>query len=72
MNQHLIKEISSQIYKRFPEVEGCKPKIKLHGKNQHLLIFHGSGKTANGHSIPRIVRVVVNRNGKISKTTTSR
>ena len=81
MDSKLIKTISNQVYKRFPELSGSRPQVRR--QNQpgarsapasptYLLIYKGSAKTANGKSIPRPVRVTANTQGKILKITTSR
>jgi hypothetical protein len=78
MDTKIIKIISDQVYRRFPEVTGSKPKVRLQTKSEtaatttYLLTFSGKAVTANGKSIPRYVRVVANENGKIIKMTTSR
>lgn len=71
-NQPSIDGICEQVYRRFPEVAGVKPRIKNQPGDQLLLTFQGSAKTVDGRSIQRIVRVVVNASGKIIKMTTSR
>jgi hypothetical protein len=72
MDRELMKKVCEQIYKRFPDVKGSKPKVRSYDQDQSLLIFQGQGTTADGRSIPRTVRVVVNPAGKIKKVTTSR
>jgi hypothetical protein len=81
MDAKLIKSIASQIYRRFPEVSGSTPKVVRRSTAQakspsaaqtFLLTFRGTGKTADGKSIPRVVRVTASASGKIIKVTTSR
>jgi hypothetical protein len=67
-----ISSICEQVYRRFPEVSGIQPRVQDQAGDQLLLIFHGSARAADGKSIPRTVRVVVNPAGKIIKMTTSR
>jgi hypothetical protein len=71
MDRKQIESICKQIYKRFPEVDGSQPALSERPDNQTLLVFKGNAVTADGHSIPRVVRVVADLNGKIIKTTTS-
>jgi len=77
----LLNLISSQVYRRFPEVQGSHPKVQVQATPQaksnpasstYLITYRGSATTLNGKSIPRIVRVVANDQGKILKITTSR
>jgi hypothetical protein len=72
MDREIMQKVCEQIYKRFPDVKGSKPKVRSYDQNQSLLIFQAKGTTADGHSIPRTVRVVINPDGKIKKVTTSR
>jgi hypothetical protein len=72
MDRETMKKVCQQIYRRFPDVEGSKPKVRSYDQDLSLLIFSGKGTTADGRSIGRTVRVVVNPDGKIKKVTTSR
>ena len=72
MDQEIIKKVCDHIYNKFPEVKGKRPRIKSYTSSQSLLIFNGKVKAADGQSIPRTVRVVVGKDGKIGKITTSR
>jgi len=67
-----LDNISSQIYRQFPEVHGNKPKVQTYTNGQFLVIYQGKGIAANGTTKPSTVRVVVSSDGKIIKTTTSR
>jgi hypothetical protein len=71
MDRKLIDNISKQIYRKFPEVDGSQPSLSERPDNQTLLIFKGSATTADGHTIQRVIRVVADANGKILRTTTS-
>jgi hypothetical protein len=84
LNPKIIKNISDQVYRRFPEVAGVKPTIKKQpgGKNKSgksengsfhiLLTFRGSVDVGDGKRMVRLVRVVVDNRGDILKMTTSR
>lgn len=72
MEAKTLSAVSKQIYAKFPEVRGAKPKVTEYGDNQYLIIFQGMAMSSNGKPIPRTVRAVVNEEGKIIKTTTSR
>lgn len=76
MDGHLVDLICNQIYRRFPEVDGARPRVQSqpgNGSSQnYLLIFKGSATTADGKKMPRVVRVVADERGKIVKVTTSR
>ncbi len=72
MEKKLLNTICNQVYLRFPEVKGHTPQIQPHGDTGQVLIFKGQAVGADGKEIQRIVRVVVNSDGKIGKITTSR
>ena len=81
MDSKTIDAVCKQVYSRFPEVNGCVPKVQSQDSSQagnsqgpanYLFIFTVKGKTADGKSITRTVRVVATARGKILKTTTSR
>lgn len=84
MDKKTLNSVVMQIHRRFPEVDGCQPKVRPRQSAQpksrsadptYLLTFHSKGKaqTSSGKKvIPRYVRVVVNEKGKILKVTTSR
>jgi hypothetical protein len=72
MDRKIISSICDQVYQKYPEVRGSQPSVQDHGTNQQLLIFKGHATLADGKRIERVVRVVVNTDGHISKMTTSR
>ena len=81
MDAKHINSIASQIYRRFPEVSGSKPKVvqrsAAHAKSAstaptYVLTFRGTARTPDGKSIPRVVRVTASASGKVIKVTTSR
>jgi hypothetical protein len=77
MDSKTVNSICSQIYRRFPEVNGVHPKVQPQSTSgqvgsTYLLIFKGTATTADGKTLPRIVRATVDEQGKILKVTTSR
>ena len=81
MDEALIKKTSNNIYRRFPAVQGVKPRVQVHrsgrggssnGKPAYTLAFHRDVTTSNRKSLPYWVRVVIDARGKILKITTSR
>ncbi len=78
MDDKHLDSVCKQIYKRFPEIAGNRPKVKAQnspaneGNVQYLLVLQGFRSTVDGKVINRIVRVVVSEKGKIVKITTSR
>ena len=75
MDTDILSKICSQIYSKFPEVNGVRPKVQTQGKSgdtKYLIIFTGSAKSSSGTVLSRVVRVVASENGKIIKITTSK
>jgi hypothetical protein len=83
----ILKQITGDIYRRFPEMAGVRPKVQLQknaysksklsssrklGNRSFLITFRGRANLTEGNCLPRLVRVVVNPQGKITKITTSR
>lgn len=71
MDTRTLTAVCRKVYQRFPEVRGCSPSVQDTGA-QVQLVFKGSAVTADGRSMPRVVRVVATQDGKITKVTTSR
>jgi hypothetical protein len=71
MDQKMLDSICNQVYQKFPEAKGVRPKVKAYSESQSLLLFQTTSKTADGRSLPRTIRVIVDQRGKISKMSTS-
>lgn len=72
MDKKSIERVCKNIYRKYPMLNGKKPKVTLRGEDRYLLIFSGTGKTPDGKSITNTVRVVADENGRIVKTSMSR
>lgn len=81
MHPEIIEEISTKIYRKFPEVAGVKPKVRKQPVPKdapkpkepvYLITFNTQVRGPGGKKIPRWVRVAVTPRGKIKKTTTSK
>jgi hypothetical protein len=72
MDRHFISSVCEQVYRKFPETAGTQPKVTARSENEYLLVFKVNVTTADGKTLPRIVRAVADANGKITKLTTSR
>jgi hypothetical protein len=71
MNNQVLESICSEIYRQFPEFKGILPKESAYENNLVLLVFNTKVKTDNGVTLPRMVRVVADQQGKIIKCSTS-
>ena len=80
MDQEIRNSINSKVYRRFPEVKGIEPTVRLQNNPDHigglsrtyLLIYSGKAEIPGNKSISRIVRVVASEMGNIIKISTSR
>lgn len=80
MKQDIIRSISQEVYRRFPEFAGRRPKVQEQrapgqtgtASQTYLLTFQTKASLPGKKSLSRWVRVVVNGDGKIIKITTSR
>lgn len=75
MDAKTLSGVCEQVYRKYPEVQGIRPKLQPLSKgsvSQHVLIFSSHATSSSGKSIPRVVRVVVNAEGKIVKMSTSK
>ncbi len=77
MDSKTVNSVCSQIYRRFPDVNGVRPKIQTlpiagQAASTYLLVFKGTATTADGKTLARIVRATVDEQGKILKVTTSK
>ena len=79
MDSKTIRDISQQIYRRFPEVSGAAPNVKsqpdakgIGNGSAYLLTFKGRVQSNGGPAFNRNVRVVASGDGRILKVTTSR
>ena len=68
----MVNEIYQKVYQKYPEVAGKKPVQHSQPDGQTLLIFKGEGQSSNGIKIPRVIRVLIDRNGKIIKMSSSK
>lgn len=76
-----IQKITAQIVRRFPEMAGCTPIVQqqksaqaksLASDSTYVLTYQGSARLAEGKTLPRHVRVVVDGQGNILRISTSR
>jgi hypothetical protein len=79
MKSSAISSVRKQVYRRFPEFSGVRPKVQVQrtssAKNDdktYLLTFKTKASLPGKKSMSRWVRIVANENGKILKISTSR
>lgn len=80
MNEKTIENICKEVYRRFPEIQGTKPKIQPYRPSgaksaavstKSVLVFQGGGATTSGKLLTYVVRVVVDADGKILRMSMS-
>ena len=77
MKTETVQNISKQIYRRFPEFKGIKPKVRSQatpktGNPTFLLTYAMQARLDENRLLDRWVRVVVDEDGKIIKISTSK
>ena len=81
MNERLLTNVCREVYRRFPDLHGSRPKIQSYGSEKtqtanpspkFLLIFRGNKETGSQKTLSYVVRVVVNEQGKILRMSMSR
>jgi hypothetical protein len=81
----VVQNISDEIYHRFPDLRGRKPRIQAVKPGQahpaglpttpgarYLLVYSARVTTSTGKQMPYNVRVIVDEQGNILKISTSR
>lgn len=77
MDSQIVKTITQQIHRQFPDLAGELPSVRAQagakspGGATYLLTFKGRRATS-GPNLARTVRVVADAHGKVLKVTTSR
>lgn len=81
MDSKIVKSISAQIHRQFPQVAGVQPKIRLQpipaksarsSGRVYLLTYHAKVSDPSGRDFPHWVRVTSDPQGHILKISTSR
>jgi len=80
MNRELLQSINREVYRRFPEMKGVRPKMQSRsspkalpeGQDKTFVLVYQMLAAPPEVPISRTVRVVVSGEGKILKISTSR
>jgi len=70
-----IDKISNEVYRKYPDLKGVKPKVTPREgvkSSDTLLVYQKKVSGPGGKSINRIVRAVADESGKIKKISTSK
>lgn len=80
MNRDVMQSVNLEVYRRFPEMKGIRPKVQQRQAAKALpenlpktyLLTYQTLPASPAPSLHRTVRVVVDEQGKIIKISTSR
>jgi hypothetical protein len=87
INSKLVQTVNQEVYRRFPQLDGISPKVEARPgqggaakQTAYCLIYStnvavkspGKAQGGSASSLPWLVRVLVDDQGKILKITTSR
>lgn len=81
MNANVVSAVTREVFRRFPEMRGVRPKILPYAgakkevsdpPQKYLLIFQKQVQATPARKLPYVVRVIVNSDGKILRMTMSR
>ncbi len=72
MDNEILEKINQQISAQFPYLSGVSPAVAEVRAGSFELKYTGSVLTANGQTLPVIVKVIADDQGKIQKLVASR
>lgn len=77
MNKKLVDKISHHVTDKFPEMRGVRPNVSRQAGSSeedphYQLTFKGNAELPGGRRLKRIVRVIVDQDGRILRMSTSR
>lgn len=70
MDSSTIEKINQRVYREYPEMRGARPSVTPAGKG-YTLVYKATAQTPAG-PIPRVVRVVTDERGKVTRLSTSK
>ncbi len=75
LSKSQVDAICRQVYRRFPELDGARPRVKTEGsdgRERYVLSFQRTVRTSDGASMRVNVRAVADASGRVVKMTSSR
>jgi hypothetical protein len=72
-----VAKVNRKVSRQFPEMKSVRPSIRSqssskNGKQRYTLTYKGKATLPGGRKMNRVVRVVVEENGKVIKMSTSK
>jgi hypothetical protein len=72
MDNDTLAKVCKTVYSRNPNFSGVRPKVSKDIYGNTLMIFTTKGSLPGGKSLDQTLRVLLDREGKISKISSSR
>ncbi len=72
MDKSSLDALYRQVYTKYPEVSGKRPRPQKYGNDQYLLIFKSTANLPDGKKMERTIRVVASDSGRIQKMSSSK
>lgn len=72
MEAAALDRICRDVYRKFPEMNGIKPRLQANETGGQVLMFATRVQTGDGRSMKRLVRVSVSPEGRVLKMSTSK
>jgi len=79
LDPKVVSKVERMVRRRFPELAGARPKVAAKGTRKgkgarevYVLTFQKSLPLPNGRRLTRVVRVTVERSGRVLKIVSSR
>jgi type IV secretory pathway VirJ component len=70
LDSSAVEKINQRVYREYPEMRGARPSVTSSGKG-YTLVYKATAQTPAG-PIARVVRVVTDERGKVSRLSTSK
>lgn len=71
MDAKVLSSVCSQVYRQFPAVSGVSPRVQERAGGNFQITFRSKQTTADGKSLPVIIKVTCDSRGHIIKTAES-
>jgi hypothetical protein len=70
LDSSTVEKISQRVFREYPEMRGARPSVTSAGKG-YTLVYKATAQTPAG-PIARVVRVVADERGKVTRLSTSK
>jgi hypothetical protein len=70
LDSSTVEKISQRVYREYPEMRGARPSVASSGKG-YTLVYKATAQTPAG-PLARVVRVLADERGKVTRLSTSK